>query len=62
MAEVTREFVGGKMIVKRDGVEVRQVTPEQLQQRVDNIDQRITKMGERKTTIEGWKAQAEASA
>ena len=62
MAEITREFAGGKMIVKRDGVEVRQVTPEQLQSRIDAIDTRITAMNERKVTVADWKTQAEASA
>jgi len=62
MAEITREFSGGKMIVKRDGNVVREVTPEQLQQRIDSIDKRIEKMNERKATVADWKAQAEASA
>jgi hypothetical protein len=61
-AVITREFVDGKMIVKRDGVEVRQVTVEQLESRIANIGGRITMMTERKATVEDWKAQAEASA
>ena len=61
-AVITREFVDGKMIVKRDGVEVRQVTVEQLDSRITNIGNRITQITARKTTVEDWKAQAEASA
>jgi len=62
MAEITREFADGKMIVKRDGEMVREVTPGQLQKRLDNIDQRITAINERKAKVTDWKAQAEASA
>ncbi len=62
MAEITREFKDGNMVVSRDGEEVRTVTPEQLQERLDSIDGRIAKITERRTEVQDWKDQAEASA
>jgi hypothetical protein len=60
-AEVTREFVDGKMIVTMPNGKTREVTQETLQKRIDNITERETKVAARKAETQGWLDQAKAS-
>ncbi len=62
MAEVTREFKDGKMVVTSPKGAVREVSQEQLQKQIDNIGKRIEKQTARKADVQGWLDQAKASA
>ena len=59
---IERVFENGKMIVKRDGNVVREVTVEQLERQVAAIDARAAQMKQRKAVIMSQIEQAKASA
>lgn len=60
---IDRIFQNGVMEIHRDGVKVREMTAEQVQNQIDNINARITQFQARLTDmqtmvpkLQGWKA------
>jgi hypothetical protein len=62
---ITKEFENGEMIIKQDGVELRRITSEQLQNRIDNLNQRLdfitAELNNMILKFTDWKNQADAS-